>query len=204
MSTEKFQNKYRIPSARAGWWDYSADALYFITICTAGKECLFGEIVKTDNDGDACKFPQAIMQLSLIGEIADQEWKKSFEIRMELFCDAYVIMPNHIHAILRIDSAGAETHFVETHAVRLYNKRSNIEQNHGIAHRPPKSISSFVAGFKSAVTARVKEYQNTSKQTIWQTRFHDHIIRNEKEYWRIIRYITTNPENWEGDKFYTE
>jgi len=225
MSTEKFQNKYRIPSARAGWWDYSADALYFITICTAGMECLFGKIVKTDDNDGVCpvethgraslppqqpKSPQTIMQLSPIGEIINQEWKKSFEIRTELFCDTYVIMPNHIHAILRIDRINVETRAVQTHAVETHGRASlqqhhhSPQQNQGIAYRPPKSISSFVAGFKSVATVRVSEYRNTPKQSIWQTRFHDHIIRNEKEYWRIARYIAANPENWEGDKFYKE
>jgi len=42
---EKFQNRYRIPSARASWWDYSADGCYFITICTVKHECLFGKTV---------------------------------------------------------------------------------------------------------------------------------------------------------------
>jgi putative transposase len=41
---EKFQDKYRIPSARASWWDYSWNGLYFITICTAGRENYFGRI----------------------------------------------------------------------------------------------------------------------------------------------------------------
>ncbi|WP_157471572.1 hypothetical protein [Marinifilum fragile] len=44
MKTNKFQNKYRIPSARATWWDYSSEGLYFITICTRNQETLFGEI----------------------------------------------------------------------------------------------------------------------------------------------------------------
>jgi putative transposase len=41
---EKFQDKYRIPSARATWWDYSWNGLYFITICTAGRKNYFGRI----------------------------------------------------------------------------------------------------------------------------------------------------------------
>jgi hypothetical protein len=43
--TDKFQNKYRIPTARLQNWDYGSDALYFITICTANRECYFGNIV---------------------------------------------------------------------------------------------------------------------------------------------------------------
>jgi hypothetical protein len=36
----------------------------------------------------------------------------------------------------------------------------------------------------------------------WQSRFHDHIIRNDAEYQRINDYIELNPENWDKDKFY--
>ncbi len=40
---DKFQNKYRIPSARANWHDYNG-GIYFITICTKNREHYFGEI----------------------------------------------------------------------------------------------------------------------------------------------------------------
>jgi len=87
---EKFQDYFRIPSARAIWWDYNSPGIYFITICTAYRECLFGSIRNEE------------MILSDLGMIAVQEWSKSFEIRSELLCDAFVIMPNHVHAVLRI------------------------------------------------------------------------------------------------------
>jgi len=45
MSSEKFRNRYRISSARSQWWDYGNNATYFVTICTANRECYFGEIV---------------------------------------------------------------------------------------------------------------------------------------------------------------
>ena len=39
-------------------------------------------------------------------------------------------------------------------------------------------------------------------KTVWQTRFHDHVIRNEKSYLKIWNYIDTNPLQWEKDIFY--
>jgi REP element-mobilizing transposase RayT len=59
---EKFQNKYRIPSARAPFWDYGCNAPYFVTICTKDREHYFGKII----DGQ--------MQLNEIGQIAQQCW----------------------------------------------------------------------------------------------------------------------------------
>ena len=42
--TQKFGGKYRIPSARAKWWNYTNDGVYFVTICTQNREHFFGEI----------------------------------------------------------------------------------------------------------------------------------------------------------------
>jgi REP element-mobilizing transposase RayT len=68
--------------------------------------------------------------------------------------------------------------------------------------RAPKSISSFVAGFKSVSTKRINEYRQTPRQPIWQPRFHDHIIRNDAEYRHIAEYIANNPAEWANDIFY--
>lgn len=185
----KFQNKYRNETARAQWWNYANDGAYFITICTAGREWIFGEILNNE------------MYLSPIGEIVYHEWSVSFDMRAELFCDTFVIMPNHIHAILRIDNGiGVGTHGRAT--LRPSPKPTPPPANTGVAYRSPKSVSSFVAGFKSAATKRINEYRNSPKKPVWQTRFHDHIIRNDAEYQRIYNYIETNIENWEKDKFF--
>ena len=89
---EKFKNKYRIESARMQNWDYGWRGHYFITICTRGRECYFGEIIEEH------------MVLSELGEIAESEWLKSPKIRpdMNLELDEYMIMPNHIHGIIQI------------------------------------------------------------------------------------------------------
>ena len=182
----KFQNKYRNESSRAQWWDYANVGAYFITICTAGREWLFGEILNNE------------MHLSPIGEMVYQEWNVSFDMRAELFCNTFVIMPNHIHAILRIENGIV----VGTHGrASRQTPTPPMPTNTGVAYRSPKSISSFMAGFKSAATKRINEYRNSPKMPVWQTRFHDHIIRNDAEYQRIYNYIETNIENWEKDKF---
>ena len=137
--SEKFQNKYRISSSRLKNWDYSADAAYFITICAYKHECYFGAVTNGK------------MQLSEIGKIVKTEWEKSFEMRAELFCDVYVIMPNHIHAILIIDKNNLGD--VETHG----RASLHLNKNTGMEYRSPKSISSFVAGFKSSVTKQVRK-----------------------------------------------
>jgi len=232
--TEKFQDKYRIPSARLQNWDYSAEGIYFITICTEGHKCFFGKIINKK------------MILSEIGSLVQKEWEKSFDIRAELFCDYSVIMPNHIHAILRIENGKyVELHGrletdeqvqtdqqVQTDARQVqtdgrpslqrdialqqndpdFQQRDlALQQNNqapernatplkfGMAYRPAKSISSFVAGFKSVVTVNARKIHAGFG---WQTRFYDHIICNDPEYQRIANYITDNPVIWEQDTFY--
>lgn len=194
---DKFQDFFRIPSARAAWWNYDSPAVYFITICSAYRECLFGSIANDE------------VQLSVYGMIVLEEWAKSFDIRSELFCDAFVIMPNHIHAILQIilndeddwnkDENGFQR---DTSNISLYPELTDSIDNHGVAYRPPKSISSFVAGFKSAATAKINDFRRMPGTAVWQTRFHDHIIRDEIEYLKISRYIQSNPKNWKEDKYF--
>lgn len=198
---DKFQNKYRIPSARWQAWDYSNEGLYFITINAAHHACLFGTIVDKE------------LYLSAYGQIVAEEWTKSFEIRQELFCDAFVIMPNHIHAILRIENP-VEPHGraaecnntnniprIETHG-RASVRDDAHTGNNGIAFRESKSISSFVAGFKSAATSRINQLRNTKGQPVWQERFYDHVIRDYEECRRIGAYIDSNIVNWNEDRYY--
>lgn len=64
VMAEKYQNKYRVPSARAPWWDYGRSAAYFIIICTKNRRHYFGRVVGGK------------MQLSNIGRIVQHEWVK--------------------------------------------------------------------------------------------------------------------------------
>ena len=48
--SEKYQNQYRIPSARAPWHGYDG-CVYFVTICTKNREHYFGEITTDCRDG---------------------------------------------------------------------------------------------------------------------------------------------------------
>lgn len=65
----------------------------------------------------------------------------------------------------------------------------------------PKSLGSFVAGFKSAVTTRINDHRDTPGAPVWQRNYHDRIIRTER-HWRAARaYIRRNPADWDGDRF---
>jgi putative transposase len=70
--------------------------------------------------------------------------------------------------------------------------------------RSTKSISSFVAGFKSVFTMRINQLRNTPKMPFWQPRFHDRIIRDEIELYNVRNYILKNPIIWKEDDFYQD
>ena len=191
----KFQNKYRIPSARLQNWDYRWAGLYFITICTENREHFFGEI--TDRK----------MTLSEIGEIVECEWLKTFEMRpdMNLWMGEYVVMPNHFHAIIGIgenkynsmvdcdviDARGRDAmHRVSANNHdnnNNNNNNNNTEHNNTNQFGPQsKNLASIVRGFKLSVTVSGRKI---NPQFAWQPRFHDHIIRNDKSFQKIQNYI---------------
>ncbi len=172
---EKYQNKYRIPSARMQGWDYANEGAYFITICTTHRFHYFGEIENNK------------MKLSEIGKIVELEWLKTFEMcpDMNLIMGVFVIMPNHFHAIVIIGE-------------NQYNSQWDIDYKNKFESQS-KNLASIVRGFKIGVT---KNAHIINPNFAWQSSFHDHIIRNDQEFQQIISYIENNPENWEQDQFF--
>lgn len=88
---KKFRNKYRIQSARMPNWDYGRNAAYFVTICTANRECYFGDI------------PDGEMKLSGIGEMANKFLLQIPQRYEYATLDEFIVMPNHVHAIVIIE-----------------------------------------------------------------------------------------------------
>ncbi|MBN2814391.1 MAG: transposase, partial [Bacteroidales bacterium] len=60
-------------------------------------------------------------------------------------------------------------------------------------------LNEFVRAFKTFSSRWMNELDNTPGKTRWQSRFHDHIIRDEREFIRIQQYIRDNPLSWEND-----
>lgn len=183
---KKYLGKYRTESNRKPGWNYASNALYFITIVTQNRECNLGKIIDSE------------MIMSAFGEIVNTEWYKSFEMRDELFLEAYIIMPNHLHAVVEIKN-------IET--IEMDNAPYIGDSK---LYRIPKSISSFIAGFKSSVNSKIDDYIDEHQLNIpkynrnnhfFQANYHDHIIRNQQSHQNIVNYILTNPSKWTDDKF---
>jgi len=65
--------------------------------------------------------------------------------------------------------------------------------------RKPKSLSSFVGGFKSSVTKRIKLICDHPNPVIWQRNYHEVIVRDERQLNHIRQYIINNPQKWDED-----
>ena len=108
---DKFQNYYRIESARLKGWNYGHNASYFVTLCAGGRRCFFGEVVnKKINLCDA-------------GKIADWLWRE-IPAQFNYAClDEYIVMPNHIHGIIQIDKPDAKS---DAHTKKCNPRKNNI------------------------------------------------------------------------------
>ena len=146
------------------------------------------------------QFTPAILQTTEIGKIAEQEWLKTPSVRpdMNIELDEFIIMPNHFHAIIRI----GENHYnrVGNDGRDAMHRVSTASNQHRFGSQT-KNLSSIVRGYKSAVTIYARK---NNIEFDWQSRFHDHIIKNEESYLRIKNYIINNPNNWKEDGFYNK
>jgi REP element-mobilizing transposase RayT len=301
MSCDLFHNTFRIPTARAVWWDYKTSAPYFVTICINNHIPLFGEITNGD------------MQLNPLGRFAEQCWLEIPNHFPYVSLINAVIMPNHMHGLLILNNAAicdAEvqicdtenvcnnanvetlratshgttsqstetsetsteiTHNKSTNEILIketitqedilrnmlfkeivfdvnsydndkYHRLSYDEKLHdvslcdetlyheidyketlyhetlratsvrgeivkdGVSRQFMKSIvpkkgslAAVIRSYKSAVTKFAHENNIPFR---WQTRYHDHIVRNADEFQRIYKYIEENPLQWSYDTFY--
>ena len=113
-------------------------------------------------------------KLNIYGEIARSDLQNMVYHFEHLELIKYVVMPNHIHAIIRI---GCD---------KDSGKRPNL--------------NTVVGLYKSGVTRKIREIH--PDLVVWQRSFHDHVIRNQHGFDKIWTYIDNNPLKWEEDCFY--
>jgi putative transposase len=168
----KFKNKYRIQTNRLAGYDYSQNGFYFVTICTKNREHYFGEIINEESDN-------AYLNSTAIGLIANEYWQSIPQHYPFTVLDEYIIMPNHLHGVIGIAKG------------ELTKWKSN---EFGIQSQ---NLAAIIRGFKSTV----KQYANERNIDFhWQSRFHDHIIKDDKSMMAVRNYIINNPDNWYKDK----
>ncbi|MCJ7624078.1 MAG: hypothetical protein MUO76_11290 [Anaerolineaceae bacterium] len=140
MKSNNMGTSHRRQTIRLPGYDYTQPGAYFITICTYEKTCLFGEISECE------------IRLSHTGQIAQNEWLRLNNRFQHINLDEFIIMPNHIHAIITILCEG--TADVRTDTGQSNSRRASTGEQFG---KPvPGSIPTIIRSYKSSVTQRVK------------------------------------------------
>jgi putative transposase len=162
----KDRKQFRLPH-----YNYASTNLYFVTICSRNRECLFGEVI------------EGKMILSEMGRCVEDSLLMIPVVTDYATIDEFVVMPNHVHGIIYIENADEPREIVKIE----FQVRK-------------RSLSNVVRNFKSAVTTKNRALHNDSDSIVWQRKFYDRIIRNEGELNNIRNYILNNPLKWQEEK----
>lgn len=150
-------------SIRLSTHDYSSNATYFLTLCTYRRAALFGCI----EDG--------VVSHSTAGKIVRDLWIQTALMRRTVVLDAFVIMPNHMHAIVAMPAA------------------ERRESSTSSLRRGPESLGALVAGYKASCTSEVRRLLGRPHLRLWQRNYYERVIRNTRALREIRRYIAANP-----------
>ena len=158
-------------------YDYSRQGAYFITVCTQNRAELFGHIV-----GANCVRPftkvrpvtnvRPFTELSKTGHTVKHEIETLSSVYPTVYVSEFVIMPNHVHMVIVIDS-------------RDIDGRPQVAP----------TVSRIIKQWKGSITKRLGF-------SPWQKSFHDHVIRNQDDYLRIAQYVANNPAQWQMDSLH--
>jgi REP element-mobilizing transposase RayT len=178
--------KHHRRSIRLRGYDYTQAGVYFCTIVTRSRECLFGDVVDSE------------MRVNALGQMVAECWDALPAHFANVELDAFVITPNHVHGIIVIAGDGDTVHV----------GAQDVRATHASPLRDPerprgpkrKSVGAIIGSFKSAATKRINEMRATAGAPVWHRNYHEHIIRNEKSLHAIRDYIAGNPANWVSDE----
>jgi len=181
-------------------FDYSTEAIYFITSNCKDRLHHFGEV------------ENGKMILNKFGEIAKNQIEWLAEQYPYLIIHNSIIMPNHIHILMEIDRERIdERQSVRTSrdlSVQLPESSSQLpESSSQLRESSPKSlkiksISSLMGAYKTTTSKLIHIAGNPNFE--WHRSFYDNIVRNQIAYSKIDQYITDNPKKWKKDLFNKE
>jgi len=186
-----FRDEFRVESIRRKDYDYSSPGVYFMTICTNGFRKDFGVVLK-----DRLFFSES-------GEIVDMVWRNIPVQFSSVQIDEFVVMPDHIHGIIRImppiEKRTESQSEIQTTAIKNVQHSAEEKLKGGITGRynpmlSDHSLSKIVRWFKGASSFYI--HRRVDKTFSWHTRFYDRIIMNDQDLQFTRNYIRENPRNW--------
>jgi REP-associated tyrosine transposase len=163
-------------SIRLRQYDYARAGAYFVTICTKGRECLFGDVV----DGE--------MRMNAWGNTVRTCWDDLPRHYPRVNTDAIVIMPNHVHGVIVLaddyhDPVGAGLKPAPT---------TKSVKRHGLPE--------IVRAFKTFSARRLNKIRGIRGIPLWQRNYFERVVRDPDEMNRIRQYIANNPARWTDDE----
>lgn len=184
---------------RAIWHDYDG-GIYFITICSYQKYQIFGYI------------EEQMFHPSRLGELVNEHIQLIPEFNGDTKVLNYVVMPNHIHMVLlmKAEEKVVKRGNPEDAAADAINRVPTVHKMGCL--KPPKHdvpvddfhhnsrLAVIIGSFKAGVT-RMARSRLVLSVPCWQSRYHEHIIRDRRSYENIMNYIDNNVINWNLDCF---
>ena len=176
-------------SNRLQGYDYSSPGYYFVTIVSHNRLPIFGGIISGE------------VQLNRNGKIVKDCWLEIPKHFQSVTLDEYVIMPNHLHGIVKInENQNVWARHKVSSLRRQASPYSANDQNTKPIGTPSHSLGAIIGSFKSVAAKRIHKAGLIKDQFIWQRNYYEHVIRDDEDYQRIVQYIQFNPINWEEDQ----
>ena len=138
---------------RSRSYDYSRPGAYFVTMITRKRRPIFGTPTRTG------------ILLTDAGRIVHESWLRVPERFIDVRIDAFVVMPDHVHAII----------------IRFPSDS------------PSSNVSQIVGWTKQRATRAIACLASPVQRPIWQTSFHDRVIHSQEGLTRARNYVIANP-----------
>ncbi|RMH24730.1 MAG: transposase [Planctomycetota bacterium] len=166
-------------STRLKGFDYAQEGAYFVTICSFQRDCNFGEVIEAE------------MRPNDYGRIVEATWAEIPEHHPTTILDEFIVMPNHIHAVMFIVGA--------TPASPVATSPTPGTPIPVVPGPKRGSLGAIIGSFKASVTRKINRLRQSPGMPVWQRNYYDHVIRSERELLRIRTYIQENPLRWSLD-----
>jgi len=177
MSDPRHRRSIRLPG-----YDYTSAGVYFVTLLVYQRQHLFGTLANGE------------VQLNAWGRLVENELCRLPERFPGILIYTYVIMPDHLHAILWINSAAKPSPQGARHSTPF--KMDGPYLASPLPKPPPPGSLGAVIGAYKATTARlINGLRRSPGAPVWQRNYFERIIRDEDEFSQIYEYIQANPLN---------
>lgn len=171
--------QYRRPQLRNGNINYSY-GWFFVTFQVAENKSELGAIV-----GERCV-------LNALGERVKALIETLGDFNPEVFVDAFVVMPNHVHLVLKLERGATPSHPENTRGATAPRSENNLGRIIG-------KLKSLAAREYRLLKEAGKARDIGSK--LWQANYWEKIVTDHQQLEAIRAYIANNPKNWSADRF---